>query len=322
MKAVRVEQFGEPDVLRIADVPMPRLEARQVLVRIMAAGVNPVDTYIRSGTYAIKPQLPYTPGSDGAGVVETVGEEVTAFKPGDRVYTAGAISGTYAEYALCNDFQVHALPDRVSFAQGAAIGVPYATAYRGLMQRAQAILGETVLIHGASGGVGIAAVQLARANGMRVLGTAGSERGRKLVVEQGAHEVFDHGAPGYLDLIVKATEGRGVDVIMEMQANRNLGNDLGLLAPRGRVVVIGSRGRVELDPRDVMKREADIRGMVLFNTPAVELSHIHSELFDGLNDGVLRPIIGRDLPLADASKAHVAVMEPGAHGKIVLVTTS
>src|SRR5690348_7863759 len=120
MKAVRVEQFGGPEVLSVTDVPVPQPEARQVLVRIAAAGVNPVETYIRAGTYAIKPPLPYTPGGDGAGVVESVGEEVTAFKPGDRVYTAGTLTGSYAEFALCDEFQVHALPQKVSFAQGAA----------------------------------------------------------------------------------------------------------------------------------------------------------------------------------------------------------
>src|SRR5436190_18981766 len=122
MKAIRVHEFGSPEVLRLEEVPTPQPGLGQVLVRMDAIGINPVETYIRSGTYALKPELPYTPGGDGAGVVEAVGNEVTAFKPGDRVYTAGTISGSYAEFALCNDFQVHALPPAVSFAQGAAIG--------------------------------------------------------------------------------------------------------------------------------------------------------------------------------------------------------
>lgn len=319
MKAIRVDQFGEPDVLRLVELPIPRPGPGQVLVHVRAAGVNPVETYIRSGTYTLKPALPYTPGSDGAGIVEAVGDQVTAFKTGDRVYTAGTISGSYAEFALCHASQVHPLPANVSFAQGAAVGVPYATAYRALVQRAEAMPGETVLIHGASGGVGTAAVQLARAHGLQVLGTAGTEGGRRLVIEQGAHHVFDHGAADYLDQILQATENRGIDVILEMLANRNLAKDLTLLAPCGRVVVIGSRGRVEIDPRDAMSREADIRGMVLFNTPPTELSRIHAALFAGLENATLRPVIGRELPLADAPQAHVAVMQPGAGGKIILV---
>jgi NADPH2:quinone reductase len=216
--------------------------------------------------------------------------------------------------------QVHPLPANASFAQGAAMGTPYATAYRGLVQRGEAKRDETVLVHGASGGVGTAAVQLARAGGLRVLGTAGTERGLELVREQGAHEVFDHRAPDYLAQILQATSGRGVDVILEMLANVNLGKDLTILAPRGRVVVIGSRGRVEIDARDTMSRDADIRGMVLPNTPPAEMASIHAALVAGLENGTLRPVIGKELPLAEAPQAHRAVMEPGAFGKIALIT--
>jgi NADPH:quinone reductase len=324
MKAISVEQFGEPEVMKLVELPRPQAGPGQVLVRMHAAGVNPVETYIRAGTYPRKPALPFTPGNDGAGVVEEVGPPspgqgaTTTLRPGDRVYTAGSISGTYAEYALCNSAQVRPLPANVSFAQGAAVGTPFATAYRGLFQRGQAKPGETVLIHGASGGVGTAAVQLARARGLRVLGTAGSDRGRELAREQGAHDVFDHRAPDYLAQIMDATSGRGVDVILEMLANVNLGNDLTLLAPRGRVVVIGSRGRVEIDGRDTMARDADIRGMVLPNTPAGEMGSIHAALVGGLENETLRPVVGQELPLAEAPRAHRAVMEPGAFGKIVL----
>jgi len=323
MKAIRVEQFGEPEVMRLMEVPRPRPGPGQVLVRIHAAGVNPVETYIRAGTYARKPALPFTPGNDGAGVVEEVGaplpDGLTKFRSGDRVYTAGSLSGTYAEYALCNTTQVHPLPAKASYAQGAAMGTPYATAYRGLWQRAGAQPNETVLVHGASGGVGTAAVQLARAGGMRVLGTAGTERGRTLVREQGAHEVFDHGAPDYLAEIMKATSGRGLNVILEMAAHLNLGRDLAILAPGGRVVVIGNRGRVEIDARETMSRDADIRGMVLPNTPALELAALHAALVAGLENGTLRPVIGKELSLGEAPQAHRSVMAPGAFGKIVLV---
>ena len=319
MKAIRVDQFGEPDVLRLVELPAPQPTVGQVLVRVHAIGVNPVETYTRSGNYARKPALPYTPGSDAAGIVEAVGGEVTAFKLGDRVYTAGSLTGSYAEFTLCDVSQVHPLPDNVSFAQGAAIGVPYATAYRALIQRGQARSGESVLIHGASGGVGIAGVQLARAHGLKVLGTASTDAGRQLVMQQGAHQVFDHGAADFPGKILRATGNRGVDMILEMLANQNLAKDLTLLAPGGRVVVIGSRGRVEIDPRETMVRESDIRGMVLFNTPPAELKQIHTALIEGLKNGSLRPVIAREFALAEAAQAHIAVMQSGAGGKIVLV---
>jgi NADPH2:quinone reductase len=322
MKAIRVHEFGDPEVLRLEDVPTPQPGAGQVLVRMQTIGVNPVETYIRAGTYARLPVLPYTPGNDGAGVVEQIGSDVSEFRPGDRVYVAGSVSGTYAEFALCKTEQVHRLPENVSFAQGAAMGTPYATAYRGLFQRADAEPGETVLVHGASGGVGTAAVQLARARGLRVFGTAGSDEGRKLAREQGAHEVFDHGAPDHFEQIMQATGGRGVDVIVELLANVNLGKDLTILAKGGRVAIIGSRGRVEIDPRDTMQRDVDLRGMVLPNTPSAEMASIHAALAAGLENGTLRPVIGKEFPLVEAAQAHRAVMEAVALGKIVLVLES
>jgi NADPH:quinone reductase len=314
-----VNEFGAPEVLRLEEVPTPQPRSCQVLVRMHAIGVNPVETYIRAGTYARLPELPYTLGNDGAGVVEQIGPDVTEFKPADRVYTAGSVSGTYAEFALCRTEQVHRLPANISFAQGAAMGTPYATAYRGLFQRAHAEPGETVLVHGASGGVGTAAVQLARARGLCVFGTAGSDEGRKLARQQGAHEVFDHRAPDHFEQIMNATGGRGVDVIVELLANVNLGKDLTILAKGGRVAIIGSRGRVEIDPRDTMQRDVDLRGMVLPNTPPADLASIHAALVAGLENGTLRPVIGKEFPLAEATQAHRAVMEPGALGKIILV---
>jgi len=321
MKAICVHEFGGPEVLRLQEAPMPQPGPGEVLVRMQAAGVNPVETYIRAGTYARLPELPYTPGNDAAGMVEQVGAEVSEFKSGDRVYTAGSMSGTYVEFALCKKEQVHRLPTNVSFAQGAAMGTPYPTAYRGLLQRAVAKPGETVLVHGASGGVGTAAVQLARARGLRVFGTAGSDDGINLTRQQGAHEVFDHRAPEHFEQIMNATGGHGVDVIVEMLANVNLGKDLTILAKGGRVVIIGSRGPVEIDPRNTMQRDADVRGMILPNTPPAELASIHAALVAGLENGTLRPVIGKEFPLADAAQVHQAVMEPGALGKIVLRTS-
>jgi NADPH:quinone reductase len=319
MKAIRVHQFGGPDCMEWETVPDPVPGPGQVVVCIAAAGVNPVETYIRAGSYARKPPLPYTPGSDGAGTIAAVGSGVTGIAVGDRVYLAGSISGSYAGMALAEASQVHPLPERVDFAQGAAVNVPYATAYRALHHRARAQPGETVLVHGASGGVGIAAVQLAVAHGMRVIGTGGTEEGRRLVAEQGAEEVLDHHAPEHLERLMSLTGGRGVDVVLETLANVNLGKDLTVLAQGGRVVVIGSRGTVEINPRDAMARDAAILGMMLNNATPAELAGIHAALVAGLRNGTLRPVVGRSFPMAEAARAHEAVTARGALGKIVLI---
>jgi NADPH:quinone reductase len=319
MKAIRVHQFGPPEVMRLEEVSALTPEAGEVVVRLQAVGVNPVDTYIRSGIYRPDLKLPYTPGSDGAGIIRAVGDRVRHRKVGQRVYIAGSLSGTYAEEVLCREFQTHPLPAGISYGQGAAIGVPYGAAFRALFQRAQAVAGETVLVHGASGGVGIAAVQLARAAGLRVIGTAGTPEGQKLVLAQGAHHVLNHRGDSYLDGLQELTCGTGVDVILEMLANVNLDRDLGVLAKGGRVVVIGSRGRVEIDPRSTMKQEAAILGMMLSNASDQELASMHAALVEGLGNGTLRPVVSRELPLPDAATAHHAVMEASTFGKIVLV---
>ena len=319
MKAIRVHQFGGPEVLKLEDVPDPRPAAGQVVVRVRAAGVNPVEAYVRAGAYAKLPELPYTPGSDAGGAIESVGPNVSRFKPGDRVYVGGSISGTYAELALCDERSVYPLPAGATFAQGAAMHVPYATAFRALFNRGNARAAETVLIHGASGGVGTAAVQLARAAGLRIVGTAGSERGKKLVLEEGAHTVLDHKSPKHFEEALAATGGRGYDLIIEMLSNVNLGRDLPLLAPRGRVVIVGSRGPVEINPRDTMSRDATILGMSLLNASAEELVSIHAALGAGLENKTLRPLIGKEFPIAEVANAHKAQMEGDAYGKIVLL---
>ena len=318
MKAIRVHEFGEPPVLKLEEISVPKPAAGQVLVRIDAIGVNPVETYIRAGKYGPK-QFPFTPGTDAGGVIEEVGQGVSKFRPGDRVYTSGSISGTYAQKALCTESQVHPLPQNVSFAQGAALGVPYATAYRALFLRGYAKAGETVLIHGASGGVGTAAVQLARAFGMNIIGTAGTDKGLELVRQQGAQHVLNHGDGNYLKALMDLTGGRGVDLIVELAAHINLGKDLTVLAKQGRVVVIGSRQPIEINPRDTMSRDASILGMTLMNATEPELAGIHAGIVAGLESETLRPIIGKEMSLAEASRAHEQVLAPGSYGKIVLL---
>lgn len=318
MKAIRVQEFGGPEALRFVEVEKPTVRPGQVLIQTKAIGVNPVDTYLRGGS---NPNLarPYTVGLDAAGVIAEVGEGVVDLKPAARVWTGEPLSGAYAEFVLCNAANISPIPDNISFEQAAGLHVPYATAYRALFHRARAVPGETVFVHGGSGGVGIASIQWAKAHGLIVIATGGTEEGRTLAEKEGADHVLDHRAPDYLEQLTKITGGRGPDVILEMLANVNLGKSLGVLAKFGRIVVIGSRGKVEINPRDTMTRDADVLGVQLFNTPPAQMRSIHSAIVAGLRNGTLRPVVGKKFPLAEAAKAHETVMAPGAYGKIVLI---
>ncbi len=319
MRSIIVREYGGPEVLCVEDAETPEPKGAEILVRVMAAGVNPVDTYIRAGQHATAPPVPFVPGKDGAGIVEAIGPEVTKVSPGARVYLAGAITGTYAEFALCKEDQVWNLPDNVSFEQGAGVFVPYATAYRALFHKAEAKNGETVLVHGASGAVGVAAIQWAKHSGLRVIGTAGSEKGRELAMEKGADLVFDHSSEpafGYLDDILQSTGG--VEIILEMLANKNLQEDFRALKMFGRVIVIGNRGSLEFNPRVIMGKDATVRGMSLFNAPPEAMAEMHLRIGEGLAEGFLVPEVGRSFVLEDAPDAHREVIESKAYGKIVL----
>jgi NADPH:quinone reductase len=324
MKAILARAFGGPEVLGVEDVPDPVPGPTHVLVRVHAAGVNPYDTYMRTGNYAIRPPLPYTPGADAAGVIEALGNDIRDMRVGARVYVTGTAThktyGAYAAKVLCELHQVHPLPERLSFAQGAGIGVPYVTAFRALHDRARIQPGETLFVHGASGGVGLAAIQIARAWGLTIIGTAGTPEGIELIGAQGAHHALNHRADGYLERLKEITAGRGPDVILEHLANVNLDNDLSAVAYAGRIVVVGNRGRIDIDPRKVMSKDGVILGMSLWNTPAADLARIYKALDAGLENGSLAPVVATELPLEDAGRAHEMVLEPGARGKIVLKT--
>jgi NADPH2:quinone reductase len=319
MKAIVVKSFGEPEVMNLEEVQKPAPSETQVLVRIKAAGVNPVDTYIRTGNHAHAPKLPYTPGKDAAGIVETVGDAVKNFTVGDRVYTADSLTGTYAEYSLCEEKQLGHLPENIGFEEGAGVWTPYATSYRALFQKAKAISGETVLIHGASGGVGIAAIQWAKNAGLKVIGTASSDEGKRLVAEQGADHVLDHTDGSHFEAVKEIAGGKGVEIIIEMLANVNLQKDFESLAMFGRVVVVGNRGSLEFNPRVIMGKDAIVFGMSLFNSPQSDRDQIHSTIFDGLSGGFLKPVVRESIPLSEAPRAHHDVMENKSFGKIVLV---
>jgi len=322
MRAVRIHEFGAPEVMKVEETRDPVAGHGEVLIKIEAVGVNPVDTYIRAGAYAILPELPYTPGGDAAGTVEALGKGVSGFAVGDRVYMAGIAGGrnygATAEKAAVPETVLFPLPGNSDFAAGAALGVPYATAYFGLFQRGQAKPGQTLFVHGASGAVGTAALQMARAHGMTVIGSGGTDKGRQLVLDQGAHHVLDHTSDGYIDELRGLTGGSGPDLILEMLANVNLAKDLDVIAKYGRIVIIGNRGEIEINPRATMMKNIDVVGLALPNASSEEMRSIHAALGAGLECGTLKPVIGREMALEEAAAAHHAVLEPGAFGKIVL----
>lgn len=319
MKAIVVHEFGPPEVMKLEEIETPQPLDTQVLVRVKAVGVNPVETYIRSGNYPSKPDLPYTPGKDAAGVVEAVGDGVTKWKPGMRVFTAQSITGTYAEFTLCEEIDLGRLPDNVDFPQGAGIWTPYATSYRALFQKAKAKKGEMVLIHGASGGVGIAAVQWAKNAGLTVVGTASSDAGKKLVADQGADIVTDHLVGDGSDAGRLPAFRRGVDVIIEMLANVNLQKDFDVLAMFGRICVVGNRGSLDFNPRVIMGKDATVTGMALYNAPRAAFDEIHAAIYQGLSQEYLNPIISKSFPLAETPVAHREIIESKSAGKIVLI---
>lgn len=327
MKAIRVENFGDSRVMQLRDVQEPVAGPKQALIRLHAAGVNPVDTYIRSGTHATKPALPYTPGFDGAGEVIELGPEwprpeVTV---GSRVWCCRSVTGTYAEQCVCDSKSVALLADNVSYEAGAAVGTASMTAWLALVPKAGATQGDTVLVHGASGGVGLSAVQFAKGMGCTVIGTAGTDKGLHEVIMHGADFAVNHREAGYESKIVGLTGGKGPDVILEMLANVNLVRDMQMIAPRGRIIVIGNRGEITINARMLMAKDSSVTGIALLNAKDVEWALALRAVRDSLATGSLKPLVHHKMPLAEAPRAHDLVMDPssaggGALGKIVLLT--
>ncbi len=316
MKAVVVEKYGGPEVLTVREVNKPKPKTGQVLIKFHAAGINPVDTYLRSGTQGYSPKLPWTPGLDGAGIIEAVGDGVKGMEAGTPVYTAGSLTGTYAEYGLCSPGQVFLLPGNLNWQEGASLGVPYFTAARALFTRGNIAHGKSVLVHGASGGVGSAALQLAAEYNLTLMGTAGSETGRQLVESLGA-ACFDHRDKDYIASIRKHCGG-GVDLIIEMLADKNLDNDLDLLAADGLVIVVGSRGRIEIAPRKLMNAESSITAMTVRNSTPEERLYYSSFISRGAETGRIKPPINKVFSLETAAEAHIQIMKGPHAGNLVI----
>ncbi|KAK0394834.1 hypothetical protein QR680_000956 [Steinernema hermaphroditum] len=317
MRAAVVRKFGAAENILIEHAfERPSPTAGQVLVRVRSCGVNPVDTYIRSGQYANLPSLPYIPGREGAGVVEEVGEGVSDLKPGDRVWFTQPITGSAAEYTVTE--HAYILPDELTFSQGASLGIAYMTAFRALFLKAHAQKGQSVFIHGASGGVGLAACQLAASAGLKVVGTAGTEAGISIARANGAEFVANHRHSDYVQVLSERYPD-GFDIVLEMLANVNLSHDAALVAKYGKICVIGSRGEIQINPRTLMQKESSIIGVMLWHCTREDYDHMGKEISRLIKDGHIHPVVGKEFRLEELAAAHHEVInQTGTLGKIVV----
>ena len=323
MKAVRIHEHGGPEVLVYEEVPMPEPGPTQILVKIAAATVNPVDVSVREDRFPTPRRPPKILGSDGAGVVEQAGDEITSVKPGDRVAFSGlgiGSEGSYAEYALTTETQVVPMPEGLSFTDAAAIGMAFPAAYYALVTRGALREGETVLVQGASGGVGSASVQLAKALGARVLATASGPGAADLVLSLGAEAVIDFRVEDVPDRVLELTEGKGVDLIHELVLSVNLPADVKMVAKSGRIVGTGQGPGPDATAPigEALSKDASILFMNLNNAGRAGVAAIAAEIAAMVAAGKVKPVIGAELPLSEARRAHELLA--GDHlGKIVLL---
>ncbi len=323
MKAVRIHEFGGPEVLRYEDVATPAPGPGQVLVRVRAAAVNPIDVAVRRDSFPTPKQPPKTLGSDGAGIVETVGSGVEGVAPGDEVFFTGlgiGSEGSYAEYALIAPVQAVRKPAGSSFEEAAALGLSFATAWYGLVRRAALAAGETVLVQGAGGGVGSAAVQLAHARGARVLATVDSAADGERVRSLGADETIDRHALDVSAEVARLTGGKGVEVIVELILSANLAADLGMIARGGRIVGIGGgpEPTVTFPTGPAIAVDASLLFASSSNAGRAGTAEVLAEVARLVTEDKLRPVVGHVLPLSRAREAH-ELLEGHHFGKIVLV---
>jgi NADPH2:quinone reductase len=323
VKAVRIHKYGGPEVLVYEDVPDPEPGPQQVLVRVEAATVNPVDVAVREDRFPTPKQPPKILGSDGAGVVERVGGEVTAVSAGDEVLFSGlgvGSEGSYAEYVLIAEAQAVPKPPALSFVDAAALGMVFPTAYYGLVTRGALSEGETVLVQGGAGGVGSASIQIAKARGARVLTTVSGAEAADLVRSLGADEVIDYKTEDVVARVKDLTEGRGVDLVHELVISVNLPTDLALVAKGGRIVCTGQgpSPEVGLPIGAALAKDATLLFMSLNNAGRAGVAAIMREIATMAADGTVRAVVGATLPLREARRAH-ELLEGDHVGKIVLL---
>ena len=320
MKAVIFEKLGGPEVLRLGDVPKPEANPGTVVIRVRSAGINFADTLFRQGQYLMQPKLPDVPGVEAAGEIESVGAEVTNFKPGMRV--AGIGSRTYAEYAQVPANQVIPLPDSLSFDEGAAFPIQVLTAWHMLHTSHATAAGQTVLVHSAAGGVGIVAVQIAKAAGARVIGTVSSDSKASLVKQFGADDVINYATHDFAEETNRLTGGRGADLILDAVGATTFEKGLKCVAPFGHVILYGRAGGPPepLNLFRLFEKSAKVSGFTLYAVaPQPEIMRRGiEESFRLIQQGKLKLLVGRAFPLAEAAQAHRFIESRQSTGKLVL----
>ncbi|MFB5664216.1 NADPH:quinone reductase [Alteribacillus sp. HJP-4] len=318
MKALVFNQYGDPDVLAMAEVPKPEINKKEILIEVKASGINPVDTYFRKGIREVK-SFPHIPHFDLAGVVAETGSEVNNFQQGDRVWATN-ISGSAAEYTSADPSFVFPLPDNVSYEEGASLGIPSLTAHLSLFNRARLHNGENVLIYGASGAVGHAAVQLAKNAGAFVIGTAGSEAKAKMALDAGADFVIRHDLENIHEKVNNMTQNEGLDVIIDVSLSENINRDLEMLHPGGRIVAVGSpkNNSPELPWRLLNQKHASLLGILLFTAPPEILQEAAAEINLLLESGSFSPHLGKVFEVEQGAFAHKSLENGEVTGSIVL----
>jgi len=321
MKAILFDQLGGPEVMKLGEAPKPEVRPGWVLLKNHAIGINFADNFFRQGQYLIRPKLPDTPGLEAAGVVEAVGPGVEHLKPGMRVTAIG--TRTYAEYCVASASQVMPLPDFVSFTEGAAFPIQTLTAYHMLHTSHQTTPGQTVLVHSAAGGVGIVAVQIAKAAGARVIGTVSNDSKINLVKEYGADAVINYVTQDFAEEALKLTNGKGVDLILDAVGKPTLEKGLNCLAPFGHLILYGRAGGVP-DPVNLMslfQKSLKVSGFVLYTVSAMPDKHREGieKSFQLMQQGKLKMLVGKTFPLAEAAEAHRYMESRQSVGKLVLI---
>lgn len=321
MKQIQLDKLGGPEVLKLVDAPKPEVKPGTVLVRNHAVGVNFADTLFRQGQYAITPQLPDTPGMESAGVIEAIGDGVTGFKPGMRVAAVGAKA--YSEYMLSRPSTVIPIPDFVSYDEAAAFPVQVLTAWHILHSADHARPGMTVLVHSAAGGVGIVAVQIAKAAGARVIGTVSSESKAALAKEYGADDAINYATQDFSAEVMKLTGGRGAELILDAVGKPTFQKGLACLAPMGHLVLYGRAGGAPdpVNPFVLFQKSTKISGFMLNrqHTGGEQWQRGIEESFRLMKEKKLRILIGKKFPLAEAAEAHRFIESRGSTGKLILV---
>jgi NADPH:quinone reductase len=322
MRAIVVDRFMEPGDLKVGEAPEPGLLPGTLRLAVKAAGCNFFDILMLRGNYQVKPPFPFVPGAEVAGVVEGVGPGVTGFEEGDRVLASSGLGG-FAERAMVPARGAYVMPAGMSFEEGASFPIVYPTGYAGLVHRGRLKAGETLLVHAAAGGVGIAAVQIGKALGARVIATAGGADKCEVALRAGADLAIDYRAEDFVGKVKEATGGRGADVIYDSVGGDTFEKSLKCIAWNGRLIVIGFAGGTipSVAANRILLKNIEVTGLhwgaYAQNQPA-SIAEVFAALFELYDAGKIRPLVFRAYPLEDAGQALLDLGSRKTWGKVVL----